>query len=436
VTFPATSGRPGDDAELWLRRIGEEVLLLGPTGRSERPNEGRIRDAAEAVVAVGALDPPTADAVVRVYERALALRGRPTPAGFDPPARKTATPSPARPPRVAGIHVRVDRPWGELELRRALLTDDATVITVGAHEVRPGALTGRPLPSPSIADDRGTTTTGTVAGGRPHDRGGYAAELVTTTPLAPTTAWIELDGVRFALHDPPTAACTVVTEDLDPAAAGERHVRRCLARRLTTMGPMDVHLPTVLRTLVAVGALAPDGTAHAEVAAVLAAGAPGAHGGGPGRAPRPGTPSSSPAHLPEPWRSVLTRRGQRDGRDGLIGLDARIPDLDGDGSSADLTALLCGPGDFALLGDVVVRGHRPAAGWAPTFAGRAWTWWAEDDLGGHYLGTLGGGLYPVPSLRFVPSLAPAARELRILPTGRGRRAVVTVALDPVGGVVR
>jgi hypothetical protein len=314
-----------------------------------------------------------------------------------------------------------------------LLTDDATVITLGARESLPGTLTGRPLPSPSVADDRGTTTTGTVAGGRPQDRGGYAAELVTSTPLAPTTAWIELDGVRFPLHDPPTVATSVVTEDLDPRTAGERHVHRCLARRLTMMGPMDVHLPTVLRTLVAVGALAPDDTAHAEAAAVLAAGAPGVAPAPSARPPRAGTPAPPTAHLPQPWRSVLARRGRRDGRDGLIGLHAAVPDLDGDGSSATLTALLTGPGDFALLGDVVVRGHRPAAGWAPSFVGRAWSWWAEDDVGGHYLGTLGGGLYPVPSLRFVPSLTPGARRLRIVPTGRRRRAVVTVAVDGVGG---
>jgi hypothetical protein len=63
-------------------------------------------------------------------------------------------------------------------------------------------------------------------------------------------------------------------------------------------------------------------------------------------------------------------------------------------------------------------------------------WWAADDRGGHYLGQIGswssGPDRGQGEIHFWPALDPKARELRIMPTGETKRAVITVPLPRPG----
>jgi hypothetical protein len=418
---PSAGAAPAPlDAELHLRLAGEHALRE-PGNGPQLPFDLRVRDTAEALVAVGALDRATAEAVVDAYDDALALRGRPTVT-----AHTRALPPPAAPrravvPRIALGTGPLKPAWGRLDVHYVILGDDATVMVVTAHEDVPGRLLANGTPQPPLTDDRGTTTVATVAPG-PSPGGGYSATLVAAPPLHRDTAWIDVGPNRLDLVDPAPVTATVTVEDLPAATAARRHLRDRVADTLAPLGPVS-DLATTVDTLVAVGALDPDDDAIAEAAQVAARG-PRLHGTAP---PPPREP------LGEPWRSLFAGRGRSDGTAGAVALRAEIPDLDGDGSAARLYGLVTYADGFSLLGDVRGRGGAAVQPFLSPALQRGWTWWADDDAGGHYLGTALRGSPSVGSLRFFPPLDPRATVLRLCPTGLRRRAVVSVPVAPRAG---
>ena len=145
----------------------------------------------------------------------------------------------------------------------------------------------------------------------------WQGHLTAHHPLAPDTAWIEIDGQRIELTGK-ALQCEVSIETLPEANVAHRHLWRRLAV------PNHFHespeIEASIDALIAVGALEPDDPVLSELRAVREAmpDYAGRHAGGP-RGVR---------CLPEPWRSLLSR-GRQDGPEGTLALSAVTPGADG-----------------------------------------------------------------------------------------------------------
>jgi hypothetical protein len=178
-------------------------------------------------------------------------------------------------------------------------------------------------------------------------------------------------------------------------------------------------METAIGALVAAGTLPPADPAIAEVRAV-------ADGLFAGRGAAPG----STAALPEPWRSMLPRRGQGGGPLGQVVVGATTPPFVG----ITVAILAVRSADESFTADVeVVPGltHWHQGGEAvdtPLVA-----WWAADDCGHHYLGQQGRWHFSPDraggEIEFWPALDPAARVLDIRPATMAERAVIRVPLE-------
>lgn len=435
-------------AELYLRLAGERALL-DARGDGGPPENAALDAAAHALVAVGAMTAGAAQAIVDDYDLACGYR-----AGHHHhrhhralrraarAARNTATPGPALPAlRAVPCHRLIEQPWGQLILRYVVLSDEVTALHVTMRPVlppqgrpRPAAYRARPAaggPRPpsagghrigpglpgqlTVADDRGTTSTASFSGG-----GGDAAwhgEFQAVPPLAPGTAWIDVYGERIALTSPSPGRAEVRVEpcpDGDPA-------RRYLRARLASLAQSQSAdtMETAIEALVAAGTLPPADPAIAEVRAVadrLVAG----HGATPGSA----------AALPEPWRSMLPRRGQGGGPLGQVVVGATTPPFDG--ITAAILAVHSDGESFTADVEVVpglMHWHQGGeAVDTPLVA-----WWAADDSGHHYLGQQGRWHFSPDraggEIEFWPALDPAARLLDIRPSTMAERAVIRVPLE-------
>ncbi len=279
-----------------------------------------------------------------------------------------------------------------------------------------GHLVGRGLPGQlTVTDDRGTTSTGSFSGGG--DDTEWRGEFEARPPLAADTAWLEVLGERVGLPRPSSGGAEVRVEsrpDGDPA-------RGYLWAKVASLA--EFHSPDavepVIEALVTAGALAGDDPAIAEVRAV----ANGLFHGA-------GTTARSRAALPEPWRSMLGRRGQGGGPEGLVVAGVTTPPFDG----VTLAVLAVRSTDEGFSADVEVVPALPHEHWSrdevdvPLLA-----WWAADDRGHHYLGHQGdwhSGLHRSGGqIDFWPALDPAAQVLDIMPTTVAARAVIRVPLD-------
>ena len=145
---------------------------------------------------------------------------------------------------------------------------------------------------------------------------------------------------------------------------------------------------------------------------------------------RPGAAPGGNAAPPEPWRSMLARRGQAGGPEGLVVVGATTPPLGG----FTLAVLALRSTDEQFSADVESVPGLPHWHWGSgAVDGPLLAWWAADDRGHHYLGQQGqwqssedrsGG-----QIEFWPALDPAARVLDIMPTTMTGRAVIRVPLD-------
>ncbi|HEX3874865.1 MAG TPA: hypothetical protein VHW26_12010 [Solirubrobacteraceae bacterium] len=426
------------DAELYLRLVGERALLARST-RGSDPWSSPLGAAAQALVAVAAIDDRSADDVLDAYALADGLRspephpGRRRLAGRPVPAH--GTPAPLSPRRVVACDRELQRSDGSLHVAYVSLGDDATRLGVSFRTPAPAAgRARRPVPprgrlpgrGPTIGaaglhttltDDRGTTTKAHFSGGG--DLHQWRGHLHGERPLDASTAWIEIDGQRIELGAgrPPLEVRVERLPDQSPAI---RHLWRLVTpERPHLDASRTVQIQTTIDALVACGALSIDDPAIDETRAASEAIAHGPMGSGPG-APR----------LPRPWGSLLARRGNADGPAGTLVLGVVTPRFDG--VSLAISVLESRADDWVLdveaAPDLVMQ--RP---FEHAVRRRTLAWWAVDNRGNDYLGQIGrwsgGGDRGSGEIEFWPALDPASTQLILMPTAGTERAVIRVPLD-------
>ena len=412
----------GFSAELYLRLIGEQMLLdRGDQNRG--PHRPPIAEAAGALVGIGALAAAEAESVLDDYSLAATLRSDPqfhrrTIVGSSRgPEHGAGQPLPAR--RVVPCALTIEQPQATVNVRWVSLSENTTSVAVTwcPDPSRP-FMGGRP-PQATLTDDRGTAVTADFSGGGTTD--GMLGRLTSARPLAPDTAWIDLDGTRLELIGEASRSETSVQHlpAQDPA-------HRYLWQRIAM--PNEVHrdspesIEPAIDALVAAGRLSAEDPALDHMRTVLAAlqqRVPGAPAGW----------TSGVGATPDPWRSLLARRGRADGPTGSIVLGAVTPTFDG--FSVAVLNLRSDAREFAIEVEVAPGlDHRMPFDWS--IQPRQLAWWARDDCGNHYLGHRGnwstGESYGHGLIGFEPALDPGATRLDLLPTAERTRAVIGVPL--------
>jgi hypothetical protein len=440
------------DAEQYLRLAGEAMLLDHRAGEGQSW-ESPLDSAGHALVALGALDAGRAQAIVDDYHLARCCR-----LGEEPYFRRhrqlTARPAGAAPAELGRFRAVacgrvIERPWGELRISYAVLSEHATELHVimrppqqappqralprglarrshamarmsgpggrggfapGGHTVGPG------LPGQlSLTDDQGTMASALFSGGG--GDGQWAGEFEARPALAVDTAWLDVLGERVELPSDPGAGAAVRVEPVAEPDPGRRYLQARLAKLLQAHEP-DA-LDATIEVLVAAGGLAAGDPVIGDARAVLQQYSHGL-GSGPGSGRR----------LPEPWRSLLAGSGRSTGRDGLVVVGAATPRFGG------VAAVVLAVQSFADVFTVTVELTPSVPHW---HAGLSrvdepiLVWWAEDDRGGHYLGQPNswhsGAERSGGQVEFWPALDPAATRLDIVPTTVTERAVIQVPLN-------
>lgn len=414
------------DPERYLRMLGERTLLEGGQGN---PFAGPVDRAASALVAVGALDEALADSVVADYGLARELRGDHHPARFGH-RQRPGPPALLTPPRVVAGPFEVAVSWGALTVRWVRLGSDGTEIAVAGRLDRPraGRLRRGPSAGPStvqLADDRGTSVLCHFGGS--HGGTDFTGKFSGGPPLAPDTAWLDIDGTRVELPAPSGPPPHVRMEALPARSSALSYLWHQLAASRGRFGPPGEDTAAAVDALVAVGALDPD---DPELA-VLRQSAVAVGSGWPSGSP-------VPTGLPDPWARLLAQGpppapSAAKGVEAVVAVGAVAGPVDGVAVAVD--AIAAEPDGLSM--DVVVS---PGGALHPRFAGTSrhtLEWWVEDDLGvvrlGHVGNCSGSEDKMQADIEFPGGLDAAATELRIMPTGTTERAVVTVALPWASG---
>jgi hypothetical protein len=439
------------DAELYLRLAAERTLLDAP-GSDGHAEDSPLDVAGHALVAVGAITAGAAQAVVGDYHLALAYRRgehparhlrslRSGPAGGSPRPSLTAL-------RAVPCWRLIEQPWGQLFLRYLVLRSGSTSLHVemraAAAPPGPARLSTRsgfasavsrtrvarrgPVPVArvggpgfpqqlSLTDDRGTTVSAGLSGGGNDSE--WDGEFEASPGLAEETTWIEVLGERLELPTAPSSPAEAWVEPLggqDPALA-------YLWARVAAMTEFHAapNVESSIEALVAAGSLAPSDPALAEVRSVAAQ--PSRRGGRARTAGHPGP-------FPEPWRSLLARRGHAGGPEGLVVAGVTTPEFDG----ITVAVLAVRSAEEGFSADVeTVPGLRHWRMFRTAVDEPILAWWAADDRGHHYLGQPGswhsGQDHGGGQIEFWPALDPAAKVLDIMPTTMATRAVIRVPLD-------
>jgi hypothetical protein len=407
---------PRFDAELYLRLIGER-MLTDRGGENRGPRRPAIAEAAAALIAIEAIDAPRAERVIDDYSFAASLRG-------DPSSRHRAMlrsqqPSseakPLKPRRVVPCGRTIEQAQATLQVRYVSLSEESTSLAVTWHPGTAGPWGGGP-PGATLTDDRGTTETATFSGGGSNQ--GMRGRLISARPLAPSTAWIELDGTRLELTGKPSrfAATLERLPEQDPA-------HRYLWQRIAEPGEFyENGIEPAIDALVAARAVFAHDPLLDEVRSVLEALQR------RGALTVAGSPSGATL-MSEPWQSLLARDQAGDGPTGSILLGAVPPAFDG--FSVAILDLESDENKFRVDAEVAPAvAHRMPFDWG--MGPRQLAWWAKDDRGNHYLGQpshwsfnedYGHGL-----IDFHPPLDPQATRLELMPTGRSTRAVISFSL--------
>ena len=419
-------------AEAYLRLACERLLLSG--GARHGPGNFEIDPVGRAFMAAGLLDRDEVTGILTEYAMALKLRGENGfmfASGVDPGA------GPGRRLTVKRVVVG-DLEFGDEEhrmtLRRIVFGEENTELELSGLESgnRPGPGRLRPGRFPmhmvqhgpihpgsmSVRDDRGTVATAHFGRGGSSGRS-WDAHLTTDVPLSAATAWIEIDGARLDLPEPAATPLEVRLEGYEP---GEP-LRALLFGEVLAGDGMRGERPSVdvaIDALVAVGALDHHDPVVREVELVSSV----VHEGKPVQG------------LSSPWAEMAARLSKHDGPVGNIvvgvavesleGFSVRFDSLDSEPDSFSVSVAIS-PGWPLLMGFPGVRLESSPI-----------TWWAEDDRGNSYLllgGATGGGSSDLAegALVSLTPLDPRATELRLLPTGRALRAVVTVPLHNLRG---
>jgi hypothetical protein len=440
----ASAVAPGSrafDAELYLRLVGERMLLEHRTSPHRAPWDSPLTAATEALVAVGAITAQAADVLLDDHDLAVALRSRVNEPGqrrlLAGPRPRTVVGSgpPLGPRRVVACDARIERTDLTLFVRYVSLSEDGARIGISGrgrardsrspHQAHLRIGRGLPNRKPrlgpglrqvTLTDDRGGTANANFSGMGTDE--GWHGQLEADQPLAVETRWIELDGVRIPLIDD-EAPVDISVERLPDEDPARRILRRLAAPEQPHRSSIEAIEPAI-EALVACGALPIDDPGIEDARAIVAV-----TGFGPMRAAQGARP------LPEPWRSMVTRRGLGNGPQGSLIASAVTPQFDG--ISVALTNLESTEEGWAIEVDVVpevVMAHHGFG--APITGRRRLEWWARDDRGNHYLGQVGtwssrpgGGSGDVS---FWPALDPRASELAVMPTAETERAVIRLPL--------
>jgi hypothetical protein len=398
------------DAELYLRLTGERLLL--DSAGHDRGFGSPVAHAARALVAAGAIDIEAARAVVMDYDHAVAFRNEGMDAYLPSPPGSRRKAKPLAPRRVLVCDRTIERRQSTLHVRYVSLSDSETTLSVVERFAAPiGMGHAMHTPSATLADDRGKTVSAHFSGGGSAES--WSGQLHSDDPLAVDTAWIEVDGERIELVDEPRAIEVSIeaTRERDP-------VWRHLWSRLSVTEHFHHDaggIELALDAMTAAGAVANDDPRLAELRAVAGA-----------LMHRRGTGTRA---LPEPWRSMLARRGAADGQLGEAAVGVVTPVFDG--ITVGVLNLRASSAGFELHVEV----SPDIAGWAfdvgiddPELA-----WWGRDDLGNHYVGGMGEWSgredYGEGTIALWPGLHPKATRLDFMPTAERERAVISIPLE-------
>jgi hypothetical protein len=407
------------DAELYLRLIGEQMLLDGSL-RDRGARRPPIAEAAGALVSLGVLAGSDAETVLEDYSLATALRDDPlfrrrTMIRRQPGRSDTKA---LKPRRVVPCERSIEQPHATVQVRYVSLSEDATSVAVTWRPDASRPWSGHP-PQATLIDDRGTAETAHFSGGGSNE--GMLGRLTTVRPLAPDTAWIELDGTRLEL----TGAAARFDASLERLPEQDP-AHRYLWQRVAM--PSEFHhesadsIEPAIDALVAAGVLAADDPLLDDVRAVIEA--------MPQRRPVPSVRSGHGLdRMPEPWRSLLARQGRHDGPTGSVVVGAVAPTFEG--FSVAVLDLKSDTSAFQVEVEVAPGlDHRMPFDWS--VQPRQLAWWARDDRGNHFLGHLGNWSstenYSHGLIGFEPALDPRATRLEIMPTAETTRALISFTL--------
>ena len=408
------------DAELYLRLFLERALLEPGQSRGRPPWDQPGSDVAATLVAVEALDADRAQQIVDDYAVAQGVRGNGRPmhrmGTFRHPSGKRLT---LTAPRVDATGWVLTPDWGRVEIHYVALGDRNASLAVTVLESAPGALAqaqgiqGMPMTQATVTDDRGTTATAHFNGGG--GPAGFNGVLVTQGPLSRSTKWVELGPERIELGDARPAA-TAVVEPVPPMAPAARHLWRRVGdfHHGRTRGP-GTPVETTIETLVAIGELTPEDPLVDEVLEVAAA-----------LSGRPNAPA--PTH--QPWASIMSGAFLGDGPKGAVALGVVTDPVDG--TVVSLEGLVSTADSFSVRVSVSPGEEFSPFPFRVGVKSASLEWFAEDDLGNHYVGRVNGwGGSPDLSegaIEFWPPLRPEATSLRLTATATSERAVITVPL--------
>jgi hypothetical protein len=412
------------DAELYLRLAGERMLLDQASSRGSW--DSPVVHAARALVAAAVIDADAAQAVADDYDLAVQLRYEDGAARHRARFRRAGHGSRARrapalkPRRVVACEQVIELPAAELRVRFVTLSDDTTLLSAVIRQGRPS---GRPHrtagrgshwspPQVTLTDDQGTTSTAHFGGGGTDEE--WRGHFTAATPLARDTRWIEVDGHRIELdRELPTIEVTVQQLPVqDPAMT---YLWRQLAVSEHFHHSRE-SLEVAVDALVAAGAVDPDAQEIADLRSVRAA-------------LDHATPRGGIRALPEPWRSLLARRGAAGGPSREVVIGAVTPEFDG--ISVAVMSMETDEEGFEI--EVETTGGRQRTfPFDTTIGDTGVAWWAADDRGNHYLGEIGnwGGSdqHSEGDINYWPALDPKAARLDLMPTAKTARAVIAVPL--------
>jgi hypothetical protein len=430
-------------------RTGPTPARWTPENMSADEGVRRLRNVADALVQVGAIDRGAADSVLDGLQTALAARSRIDADWLvmrsllvlhrPQPTRAPAGPYLAVP---IGVAVPAGPDSGLIDVRLLTLVigpRGALVYATGqvpeqsrrSEHLDPWPLFG--ADQPSAADDRGNRYQIDEDTGMSDGDGRWDGILRLSPVPPPETRWLELT------MSPGSSAIRV---DLAGPGENERAPSRTPAggpaQRLIDAEALDLlqrsvagedSLPRhdlsgvadIVTALEAVGAL--DSARGAVGRLVTLAGRLGLELPPALRAAAP------PGRLPAAWASVLANRHLRDGPRGAVPAAAVLPELDG------TRFVLAGLRSHPAWADLYVMA------WGPQDEPRRfedttapWSWSARDDQGRWHIATVSSSSifsdnHQHLQLHLVPPLHPQATSLEVMVAGPPGQATATVPLD-------
>ncbi len=390
----------------------------------------RLAAAANALVAVGAVDEQVADAIVADQEVALALRQRIFPGSIAMmPARPSARPA-GGPFRVVSIGARtaLELSGGpaEITLLGLVIGPHQAVLTMAARQPKDTDDDAEFLNSARGVDDQGGSYRVGFSGGGSDEE--WIGHLALYPKPRPGLHWLDLTfrpgtaPIRIKLDQarPPVA---LPIEPLPEAGIAERYIDM-VAERLFASEPW--HSPDFgedVAALLGAGVITPDSPAIARLVTLarrLDASVP------------PSLADVPDAELPPRWENVLGCGTVRDGPTGIAGVTAVLPELDGTRWAIAGLRSRSGSAELHVLGWGRQRHNRHHH---PQMPGN-FSWWVRDGAGRWHASFLSSGSWGDDhadlSLELRPALHPEATSIDVILTGTSGRVLVTLPLAWTG----